>query len=351
MSKLRKKDLHLKEDAFVSLIDKIRFFIDEHKKWFIIGTSFLIVFIIILVGITNYSRYKESKAKAMEENAYNLFFREYIDLEREIMEKFPDEEAKVAASEEYDEMLANAKNKLNEALLVYEDLHSRYGSTASGERALYMAGYINYQLEDYEKSLEILEMYYKKYGEKAVFFIPCIKNIASLYELSGEAEKAIGFLEGFLSKRDFLLKYPADSLLLQLGLLLMSEGNYSGAVERFSLLEEEYPESMLKSDAEKYRAFAMLNISREEKFEAEDSDIHAEHTIADIEDAEADTKDQDKIPDTDEDAVQEFTAMEEEETVQSDDDLEITETGNETAPANVSDREDEDTDTAEDIEE
>ncbi len=258
MSKIKKKDLHLKEDAFVSLLDRSRLFIEENKKWFIRGAVAVVLIILIIVGLTNYSRYKHNKAQSMEKIAINLFFKDYLDIENEIAEKFSSEDSRNEMPDEYNELVKSKEEKMSEALKQYRDIYEKYPATNSGERSLYMIGYISYKQDEIDSSFDYLNKYLEKYGENGTFFIPCIKNIASLYEIKGENQKAIDFLENYLSKKDFVFNYPAESLLLQTGLLYMSIEDFLSAQEKFDLLINEYPDSMLKSEAEKYKTFALL---------------------------------------------------------------------------------------------
>lgn len=267
MSKIKRKDLHLKEDAFLSLIDKSKLFIEEHQKWFIVGGSALILIIIIILAVTNFNRYRETRAQNMEETAYNLFFTDYLDIANDIKEHFPNEDSMIESPEEYSEMVEKKESKLKEALTSYQELYDRYPRTSSGERALYMTGYINFKLDNHEESYGLLRKYHNRYGDKGIFFIPAIKNLASLYEIKGERPKAIEFLKSFLSRTDFLYKYPGDTILLQTGLLLMNEGEYEEALAKFQTLEEKYPESMLISDAKQYSSLARFSLPVEDTYE------------------------------------------------------------------------------------
>lgn len=260
MSKIRKKDLHLKEDAFVSLLDRSRLFIEEQKRWFIIGGSAIFLIIIIVLIWSNYSKYTEKKAQNHEKTAMNLFFKEYLDIDRDIAERFSTPQDRENNSQEYEDLLAGRDSKLDEALNKYREILENYASTSSGERALYMTGYLNYLKKDYKTSMDHLERYLKKYGQDGTFFIPGIKNIASLHEINGEPEKGLELIEKYLSSKDFLSNFPADSLLLQAGLLLMGKEDYEEAGKKFDLLISEYPDSMLKSEAEKYQAFTRLKV-------------------------------------------------------------------------------------------
>lgn len=262
MSKIKKKDLHMKEDAFMGLIDKIRLFVEQNKQWFIYGASALVLLLIVIVGFTNYKRYAENKAQNLEKSAYAIFFNDYLELEEKFFEQFSDEEDIEKNEELFNEMKENKINLLNKAVNEYSELYKRYPSTRSGERALFMMGYINHKLNNDEISYDHLKRYYRRYGKNGIFFIPCIKNIASIYEMREEANTAIDFLEGILKSRGFLHEFPADTLLLQLGILYLNEGNYETAVEKFELIEKNYPNSMLIGDANRYISFGLYNLKK-----------------------------------------------------------------------------------------
>ena len=269
MSKIKRRDLHLKEDIFSTYINKAYHFFLEYKKWFIIGLAGILVVVLIVIGLNNYQRYRDKKARQMEDKAMTLVYEKAFALENDIRQKQQAADKEEGDSEEataeIDKLKQEKTEHITQALAVYQELYKKYPGTPSGERALFMIADLHFRLEKTDDAYKHFQTYYERYGEDGLLYVAVIKNMASLMVMQGKGQEAVDFLRRFTEDSAFLRRQPADAVLFQLGVLLMDQEKHAQAVPVLEKLVADYPESLYKTDSEKYIQYAKLQLPAQEK--------------------------------------------------------------------------------------
>ncbi len=218
------------------------------------AAKFLILLLCIIIAILIFFAYRkriETRARKLYIYASNLYLSHYLSIEKELDKNFPDENSQKEKYLEY-KLLWEKKEKIyNEASQVFLEIHGRFPSTIYGERSLYNIAYMNFQRRNYKACMKMLKRYIEMYKESSIFFIASIKNLACLYVITGDNARAYDFIDGFISRDNFIQDFPAEILLFQSGLLLFGKDSGS-ASEIFRFIYNEYSGNNIAEIASKY---------------------------------------------------------------------------------------------------
>jgi tetratricopeptide (TPR) repeat protein len=143
--------------------------ITNNLKLIGIGAAVIIVVLAIIFGWSLYTRNLNANALVLENKAYEVY--NTID------------ESKTEKSEA-------VTKAYQEALGLYQEIITKYPSTASAERAIYLYGSLEYTLGDYDKALEYYNTYLKKYSNGKLR-LQAEEGIGYIFEQKGEYQKAI----------------------------------------------------------------------------------------------------------------------------------------------------------------
>lgn len=126
----------------------------------------------------------------------------------------------------------------------------KYGSTKAGNRAKYEAGICYLRLEQFD----LAKQYLKKYKGKDQL-TPYLKEMCL-----GDAEVGLGNLDAALKHYNAALKsdnfITAPIALFKAGMVYLTKGDNASAAKSFQRVKDDYPESSLSTEMDRYIAYA-----------------------------------------------------------------------------------------------
>ncbi len=235
--KLDKKELK-QPDAFQSKGEKALDHVVQNKKRYLTYiAAFLGLVILVQVGFA-FRDYRNGKVSTAFSDAMKVVDAEVIEDKTQAAEAkemtFESEEAKNLA----------ITTQLGEFINKHAD--SRFATLARMH-----VGNAFFALKRYDKALENYETFLKD-GDFAQFRFMALNNIAQCQENQGNTDQAIATYKKIIdeSKTDLW----KDQSFYALGVLYKKQGNNDESIKWFDKLVEKYPESGLKTKADKFLA-------------------------------------------------------------------------------------------------
>lgn len=139
----------------------------------------------------------------------------------------------------------------NESMIGFLDIIDNYGMTESANLANYYTGVSYLRMGQYEDAIEYLNNFDCK---DILVCASALGATGDAYLELGDTEKAIDYYNNAIDHSENELTTPF--YLKKLGLALELNGEYDKAVEAYTDLKEEYPQSQEASGIEKYIARA-----------------------------------------------------------------------------------------------
>ena len=138
--------------------------------------------------------------------------------------------------------------------LGFLDIAETYGGTKAGNLAHYYAGISYLQLGQFDAALDYLQDY-KPAGQ----ITPAMKYgaLGDVYSEKGDFGQAMSHYQRAVNAEDNAVLTPY--YLKKLGLLHEKQGDFDKAREAYTRIKEEYPESLVGRDIDKYIARAQRN--------------------------------------------------------------------------------------------
>lgn len=197
------------------IVTKISAFIGRHRK------VFLVVLIILAVGIVGFVVGSEIMRGRINESTR---------LAEQLQETY--EEFQIANDDEKDDLAAQILASTNAVVTTYPRLYA-------SQRALFVAGSLQYDREIYDESIEYYDDLANRFPESHLAPI-ALFNAAVAAEVSGNSTRAVEYYERIVEE------HGSDAIetphaLVSLGRLAESEARYSRAADYYRQVEEEYP--------------------------------------------------------------------------------------------------------------
>lgn len=211
--KLSRKELLDTQDEFLTISEKVYFFIREHSKQFTIGVIAVAALFIAGIGATYYQSYSHKQAV----KAYNEAASAIPGLDSQ------NEEDLMKAAETLTSFVQNYSGS-EPALYAQLDLADVY-----------------FRMKDYDNALKAYQSFLNNSSTKNSTLAPFVLDSqAFVYEIKGDFDKA----EETWKK---VLNAPGDTLkpeaYLGLGRTMIAKGDNSEAKKFYGLLVAEYPQS------------------------------------------------------------------------------------------------------------
>jgi tetratricopeptide (TPR) repeat protein len=205
--KQKEKDLQARIQNRIGVV--IKDFIGANPK--LIGIVALVIVVIVALGV-GWSMYK----KSLNEKA--------LVLENEAMELYNTISSK-AKPDKPDTPTKSYQDVLN----IYQQIIEKYAGTESAERALYLSGSLEYNLEHYEQAQKYFTLYVEKYPKGKLRF-QAEEGIGYIFEQLKEYQKAI---EQFKSTEAKAPSSDKSQILLAIGRNYESLGQFDKAIETY----------------------------------------------------------------------------------------------------------------------
>lgn len=236
-SKISQKELK-QPDEFQNIGERALQHITDNRKWYIIGLIGIIVIAGIVSGVRAIIEHRAEKISKMYADALESYDAPIVEDTEENKENkptglyFPTEEAKYL-----------------EALQKFESLQQSYSGSNFGDMAVFYIGNCHFKLKRYDKAIES----YTKFVNDGSSDLDSLKflarhNLAQSLEIQGKLDDAIKQYDEILSSSD---KAWREQAYFFKGYLLEKQDKKEDAVKIYEKMIEEFPESQLKSKAEK----------------------------------------------------------------------------------------------------
>lgn len=158
-------------------------------------------------------------------------------------------EGKIAICQEYfakDSFQLALKGDGTDEFLGFENIAKAYKMTKTSNLALAYAGVCNYRLAQYEDAIA----YLKKVDFDSPNLAPAtVGLLGDCYVQLGDYKSALKYYEKAIKVENDL---TAPLYLKKAALIYEKEGNYSKAIENYTLIKDKYFKSMQAADIEKY---------------------------------------------------------------------------------------------------
>jgi len=235
--KISQKELR-QPDEFQTLGERALQHITDNRKWYILGIIALFVIAGVVSGVRAIIDHRTEKISKMYADALESFDAPIVEENEENKENkpeglyFPTEEAKYLA-----------------ALQKFESLQQSYSGSNFGYMALFYIGDCHFKLKRYDKAAE----YYARFTDEGSSDLDSLKfvarhNLAQALEMQGKLDDAIKQYDEILNSSD---KVWREQAYFFKGYLLEKQDKKEDAVKMYEKMIEEFPESQLKSKAEK----------------------------------------------------------------------------------------------------
>lgn len=206
-------------------LSKTELWIENNQKtlWII-----LIAVLLVAVAIWGYSRYRDKKNQA----AQDMSFKSEMTFEQQAT-KAVDFATYYMQNEDYATALNGDGNNVG-----FLDIVKDYGSSKAGNLAAYYAGICYLKQGDYQSAIE----YLKKYSNNDQVFAPlALGLIADCYLELGDQQNAVSYYEKAVNKNANDFTSPMH--LVKLGMTYEIMGNYAKALDTYTKLKKDFPNS------------------------------------------------------------------------------------------------------------
>lgn len=135
----------------------------------------------------------------------------------------------------------------------FRTIADEYSNTSAGNLAKAYAGICCYRLGNYNEALE----YFKSYkGHDDILASNIVGMTGDCYANMGEYDKALKYFEKAAENADNELTSPV--FLKKAAIVAEKKGDYTGAVKYYEKIKDNYPESFMSRDIDKYIERAKL---------------------------------------------------------------------------------------------
>ncbi len=224
---------HLKEDEFVSWLEKTSFWISENQKNVVNAVLVVTGAGLLLGGLWVYRDRQTTAAH----DALTEALREY---------HAPVVATEEASSAQDGPTFTSAEERYRTALASFATVAANYGSYEPARQALYYKALCHAELGENEKAAEVLEE--ARSGGTTLIYYLATRTLASVRMALGDHQGASELYRALLSDRDVPL--PKDQLLYDLARTEEQAGNLVEARQYYEQLREEYPSSLLQGEAQ-----------------------------------------------------------------------------------------------------
>ena len=206
----------------LSRSERIWLFAEQHRGAVISGVLLICVVMMAIGGIFWWQHQQEQEALALEHQAGQLYLDRSLD--------DPDK----------------AKENLNKASALYEQILEKYPNTSSAELAWYFLGNARAESENYTGAIEAYEKYISSFQNNPVLLGLVFQRLGSAYILNGQRQKGMETYSQALNVTGALNK---DQIIFEMAKLEEAENQTEQALTHFKQLQDEYPASPYVNEA------------------------------------------------------------------------------------------------------
>ncbi len=139
----------------------------------------------------------------------------------------------------------------NDQYLGFNDVIDQYGCTKSGNLAKYYAGICQLNLGKFDQAIDLLKSYK---GKDTFTGSEALMLIGDCYAEQDNAKEAANYYQKAASKANNFIVSP--TALWKAGMMQLKLGDKDAAVKCFQQIKDNYPESPMYAEADKYISYA-----------------------------------------------------------------------------------------------
>lgn len=212
-------------EEFFSFYEKIIEYIRRRKRtiFFISGTISILIITLAIIFSLNF--YYNSKASALEYEAFRFY---------SVDKPYPD--IKISVEERYKKSLG-----------LYQEIVLKYPRTKKTSIALYGVGNCHFQLKNYDEAEKSYKLFIERHSENN-FILPLVyQKLGYLYKVRGKTEDALKYFEKIISFEAGL----KDLAYTEMGRIYEAQGKQEEAIKNYQKIVEGFPSSPWFSEAKR----------------------------------------------------------------------------------------------------
>ncbi len=249
--KQQRKELLQEEDAFINAASDGAHWATEHKS-LVIGA--LVVLLVVITGVSwqgQHKRDSDMEASGLFQAGLKVMNAEIIEKAEPILDPDgnPDPDAEFAVADPSDDppTFESDKAKFEAALAKFQIAATDSGSSQVSNLAKFYIGDLQVRLEQHDAALATFQGLSKSLKPGDSLYFIAAERSAYLLEQKGDVDSAIKALAPMQSKPGLFF---ADYAAFHKGRMLQSKGDAEAARSAFEGIENNHPESSLKSEIE-----------------------------------------------------------------------------------------------------
>ncbi len=206
----------------LSRSERMWLFAEQHRTAVIIGVLLICFAAIAIGGIFWFQHQQEQEALVLEHKASQLYLDRSLD--------DPDQ----------------AKNNLDKAITLYQQIVDEYPRTSSAEVAWYFLGNARTEQENYSEAIKAYENYVSSFQTNPTLLGLVYQRLGAAYILNGQRQKGLEAYNHALNVQGALNK---DQVLFELAKLEEDADNTEQALTYYKRLQDQYPASPYVNEA------------------------------------------------------------------------------------------------------
>ena len=226
----------LKQDEFISGMNKFTYFMQENWKPFAFGLGAVLVICLLIVAWRAYTERTSARAMRLLDQGLEAFQGRVLS---------SGEEASVIPGER---TFASEEEKYREEIQAFENVIDKYPNTGAGRTARYYLALSHLGNFKTEEGLEQLDGIIESSPDSLLGAL-ALNTYAMVLEGQSRYEEAVKKYTTLLEQEGRYI--PGDVILFKLGQCQLKLGNKAEAEKQLKRLSEDYPDSSYQFEAEK----------------------------------------------------------------------------------------------------
>jgi len=223
--RVAKKGVIDKPEELLSLYERVLGYIRKKKKGVFIASGIVLVLVLTIGAILSLNIYYNNRASALEYEASRYY----------------------SIDDPYIKIQMSKEERYKKALLLYEEIVSKYPRTKKGPIALYGVGNCYFELNNYNEAERAYNLFIERYPEEKGILPLVYQKLGYLYKIKGDKDKALATFERIIRLETGL----KDLAYIEMGRIHEAEGKTADALKDYQSVVDNFPSSPWFSEAKR----------------------------------------------------------------------------------------------------